>query len=168
VRLEESQDLVEAVELDRLAHEVGGAKPQTLACLGFVDHAGDRDDRDAERPDRAELEEVDPAHPRELDVEEDRVGALGLERGERRLGRVDDDGLVTELEEEIAEDLAEVDLVLDNQHPHRWHRSTIGWRAHDAPDAHEPAGARAILSARVEREGGASCRAFCPCSSSPR
>jgi len=42
------------------------------------------------------------AHCRKLDVEEDRVGALGLEPGERRFGRVDHDGMVPELEQEVA------------------------------------------------------------------
>ena len=123
VGLEEHQDLVQPVELDRLAHEVGRAELETLARLALVDDAGDCDDRNAEGADRTELEEVEPAHPGELDVEEDRVRALGLEPGERGLGGVDDDGLVAELEKIVAKDIAEVDLVLDHENPHRWQSS---------------------------------------------
>jgi len=160
VRLEEGQDLVQAVQLDRLAHEVGRAQLQTFARLALVDDAGDRDDRDAEVPDGTELEEVEPAHSGELDIEEDRVRSLGQELGER-LGGVDDDGLVAELEKKIAKDIAEVDLILDNQYPHRRQSSTIGAEPTTRQGA-RARDARAILGARVEREGGVSCRAICP------
>ena len=118
VRLEESQDLVESIELHGLAHEVGRAQLEALAGLALVDDAGDGDDGHAERAHRAELEEVEPAHARELDVEQDRVEALGLEAGERGFGRVDDQRVVAELDEKIAKHIAEVDLVFHNQHPH--------------------------------------------------
>src|SRR3989441_4899036 len=168
VRLEEGQDLVQAVQLDRLAHEVGRAQLQTLSRLAFVDDSGDRDDRDAEVPDGTELEEVEPAHSRKLDVEEGRVRALGQELGERGLGGVNDDGLVAELEKKIAKDIAEVDLILDNQYPHRRRQSsTIGAEPTTRQGA-RACDARAILGTRVEREGGVSCRAICPWSFLPR
>src|SRR2546426_8210509 len=126
VRLEEGQDLVQAVQLDRLAHEVGRGQLQTLSRLAFVDDSRDRDDRNAEVPDGTELEEVESAHSGKLDIEEDRVRSLGQELGERGLGGVNDDGLMAELEKKIAKDIAEVDLILDNQYPHRRQSSTIG------------------------------------------
>src|SRR3989441_11243414 len=76
VRLEEGQDLLQAVQLDRLAHEVGRAQLQTLSRLAFVDDSRDRDDRDAEVPDGTGLEEVEPAHSGKVDVEKDRVRSL--------------------------------------------------------------------------------------------
>src|SRR5207247_6532449 len=108
-----------SVQLDLLANEVRRAQLQALTRLALVHDPVDRDDRDAELADRTELQEVEAAHARELDVEQDRVGSLRLELGERRFGGVHDDRLVIELEQEVAEHIAEVDLVLDNQHPHR-------------------------------------------------
>src|SRR5439155_797992 len=118
VRLEEGQDLVQPIQLDGLAHEIGRAQLQALARLALVDDARDGHDRDAERPHRAELEEVEPAHTRQLDVEKNRVESFGLQRGQRGFGGMDDEGMVTELDEKIAEHIAEVDLVLDYEHPH--------------------------------------------------
>jgi hypothetical protein len=85
VWLEEGQDLVQAIELEGLAHEIGRAESQTLARMALVHDPGDRDDRNAERPDGPELEEVEPAHARELDVKEDRAEPLGLEVWPARL-----------------------------------------------------------------------------------
>src|SRR5262245_41568244 len=148
--LEEHEDLVQPVELDRLAHEVGGAEPETLPSLALVDDAGNRDDRNAEGADRAKLEEVEPTHPWKLDVEQDRVRAVGLEPDQRGLGGVDDHGMVAQLEKIIAEDVAEVDLVLDHENPHRWESSTIGADPTKAPGgALGPVKLRAILCARV-------------------
>src|SRR5215510_11533712 len=118
VWLQEGQDLVQPVELDGLAHEIRRAELEALTSLTLVDDARHGDDRDAERAHRAKLQEVEPAHARELDVEQNRVEALGLEAGEGGFGRVHDQRMVAELDEELAEDIAEVDLVLDNQHPH--------------------------------------------------
>src|SRR5262249_34263568 len=117
-RLQEGQDLVQPVELDGLANEIGRAELEALAGLALVDDPRDGDDRDTERAHRAKLEEVEPAHARQLDVEEDRVEALGPQAGEGGFRRVNDQRMVAELDEELAEDIAEVDLVLDNQHPH--------------------------------------------------
>ena len=118
VGLEEHQHFVQALQHHRLAHEVRGAEPQTLPRLGLVDDAGDRDDRDTEVSDRTQLQEVETAHTGELHVEEDGVRAVAREPGERGFGGVDDHGLVAELQQEVAEHIAEVDLVLDNQHSH--------------------------------------------------
>ncbi|MEK7714929.1 MAG: hypothetical protein AAB387_05695, partial [candidate division NC10 bacterium] len=63
-------------------------------------------------------EEVEPAHAGQMDVEDDRIRALGMELAQSRLGAAHDEGLMTELEEEIPEDVAEVRLVLYDQHPH--------------------------------------------------
>jgi len=56
-----------------------------------------------------------------------------------RLGGVDDDGLVTELEKIIAKDVAEVGLVLDHENPHRWQSSTTGAEPTKASAAAGPA-----------------------------
>jgi hypothetical protein len=55
--------------------------------------------------------------PGSLDIEQDRVEALGLEAGEGGLGRVHDQRVMAELDEKVAKHSAEVDLVLDHQHP---------------------------------------------------
>src|SRR5439155_1187865 len=118
VRLDDGEDLAEAVERDGLAHEVGRAQAQALARLALGRDARDGDDRHAELAHGAELEEVDSAHAGQVDVEDDRVGALGLELAERGFGAADDQRSVSELEEEISQKVAEARLVLDHQHSH--------------------------------------------------
>src|SRR4029450_127484 len=101
-------DLVQPVELHRLAHEIGGAQPETA-----------------------------------------RTGRSGRKST-------------------VAADVAEVDLVLDHENPHRWHSSTIGAEpAKPAAGRSAPRGA-CYTDAPGRSEGGKSCRATCPCSSSPR
>src|SRR4029453_3523280 len=101
-------DLVQPVELHRLAHEIGGAEPETA-----------------------------------------RIGRSGRKST-------------------VAEDVAEVDLVLDHENPHRWHSSTRGAEpATPAGGRSAPRGA-CYTEAPGRSEGGKSCRATCPCSSSPR
>src|SRR2546430_632250 len=64
VRLDEGEDLAEPVQRDGFAHEVGRAQVQALARLALGGDAGDGDDRHAELPHEAELEEVETAHAR--------------------------------------------------------------------------------------------------------
>ena len=64
------------------------------------------------------LHEVEPAHPGQAHVEEDRVGTLHAQGVERRLGRVRDQGLVPDLVEKLPEDLADRLIVVDNEDAH--------------------------------------------------
>src|SRR4029453_10406623 len=73
-----------------------------------------------------------------------------------------------ELEKIIAEDVAEVDLVLDHENPHRGHSSTIGAEPTKPAPCARPREAACYTVRPGRSEGGKSCRATCPCSSSPR
>src|SRR5207249_3032897 len=115
---EDRDDLGEQVERDGLAHEEGRAQAQALTGLALGRDTRDGDDRYAELAHEAELEEVEAAHARQMDVEDDRVGAFGLELAERGFGAPDHQRVVSEVEEEIAQQVAEVRLVLDHQHSH--------------------------------------------------
>src|SRR3989449_11223325 len=107
----------QAIERDGLADEVEGAALEALARLPLGGDAGDGDDGHPRVADRGELEEVESAHPGQADVEQDRVRLLAHELFERVLRARDGDGLVPEAGDEVAEDVAEGLLVLDDQHP---------------------------------------------------
>ena len=53
-----------------------------------------------------------------MDVEDDRVGTLGLELPEGGLGAAHDERGVTEFEEKVPEDVAEIGRVLYDEHSH--------------------------------------------------
>src|SRR5207245_7519023 len=95
VRLDDGEDLAEAVERDGLAHEVGRAQAQALARLALGRDARYGDDRHAELAHGAELEEVDTAHAGQVEVEDDRVGALGLAVDGRGFGAAEGESLVS-------------------------------------------------------------------------
>ena len=61
-----------------------------------------------------------------MDVEQIASGRSVWSLASAASARVDDQGLVAELDEEVAQDIAEVDLILDDQHAHRGQSSTIG------------------------------------------
>ena len=105
-RLEAREHLGQAPERDRLSHEVEGAEPQALLRLALVHPAGDHQGRDAQLANDRETQEIEPAHPGQADVEQDRVRTLRPERLERRFGAVHDEWLVADLAQKLLEDAA--------------------------------------------------------------
>lgn len=71
---------------------------------------------------RAELghvfQQLDPAGAGQRQVEKDHIGAGGGERALEILGAVGGDDLVTDAERDIAQEIADLGLVVDDQHPH--------------------------------------------------
>ena len=118
VRLQEGQHLVEPLEGDGLADEVERAEPQALAGLAFGGDPGDGDDGQRGLADRTELQEVETAHAGQVDVEDDRVGALALQGAEGGLRGLHHDRIVPHLREEVPEHFPERSFILDDEHPH--------------------------------------------------
>src|SRR5438477_511006 len=96
----------QALEGDRLSHDVEAAEPQALLRLALVHPAGDHQSRDAQLANDREIQEIEPAHPGQADVEQDRVRTLRSERVERRFGGVHDEWLVADLAQKLLEDAA--------------------------------------------------------------
>ena len=113
-RAEAPEHLFQALERHGLAEEVERPEREALLSLALRHPSRDHHDRHAQLADRLEPEEVEPAHPGQVDVEEDDVGGLGQQHVERGLGRVHDARLVADLREELLEDLAEVLVILDD------------------------------------------------------
>ena len=101
-----------------LRHEVECPEPQ--AHLGFVlgRNAGDDDNRHAGILDGTQLQEIEPTHAGEPEVEEDQVRAWCSEPLQGRFGRRDEFGLVAQAADEDLEELANGPVILDDQHPH--------------------------------------------------
>ena len=106
----------EAIERDRLVDEIEGTTLEALARLRLGGDARDGDDGHPRLLDRGELEEVEAAHAGQTDVEQDRIRLLAHEFLERVLRGRDGNGLVAEAGEEVAEDVADGLLVLDDHH----------------------------------------------------
>ena len=109
---------MQPLERHRLADEVERAEAQALAGLTLGGHAGHGDDRQARLAHGTQLQEVEAAHAGQVDVEDDRVRSIGLQLAERRLRASHEHGLVTELAQEVAKNLAQVGLVFDDQDAH--------------------------------------------------
>ena len=112
--LEARERLFQTLERDRLADEVERARPQALLGLRLGRPAGDHHDRHAHVANGVELQEIEPAHARQADVQEDGVGTRGFDRVERCFSRVRDDRLMADLVEELSEDLAQRWIVVDD------------------------------------------------------
>jgi hypothetical protein len=64
------------------------------------------------------LQEIEPAHAREPEVEQDQIGMLPLEPIQSRFGGEDQIRLMAELLEEVPEDASDRPVIFDDQHPH--------------------------------------------------
>src|SRR5689334_16122607 len=118
MRLQEHQHVMEAIERYRLPDEIQGTQAQAFPGLTLGHYARYGDDRQARFPNRSQLEKIEAAHAGKMDVEDDRVRAVGLQLAERGLRAAYDDGLVTELAQKVAKNVAQVDLVFDDQDAH--------------------------------------------------
>src|SRR5882724_1875173 len=115
------QDLTQPLERHGLADEVQGAELETRAGLYFGGDARDDDHRHLGVAHDRQAEELDPAHTREPDVEQDGVRSGARQRLEPGFRAPDDDGLIAELGDEVPEDLGQPLVVLDDQDPHGVH-----------------------------------------------
>ena len=106
------------VEDDRLTQVIDGAQAQAVAGLGLGEHPGDHHDGHAELTRALQLQEVEPAHPGQTDVEQHRARPRAAKHLARYLDRVGDDRLVADLLEVVAEDLTQAWIVLDDEHAH--------------------------------------------------
>jgi hypothetical protein len=118
VGLHDRQELVQALERNRLTDEVERAQAQAFARLSLGGDARDGHDRQAGLADGTQLQEIESAHAGQVDVEQDGVRKLALQRAQRRLGAAHDHRLVPYLCEEVAEDLAESVFILDDEDSH--------------------------------------------------
>src|SRR5262249_47767310 len=122
-RLQVGEDLAQTLERDGLLDEVQGAELQAGARFNLRGDARHDDHRHLGVADAREAQELDAAHAREPDVEQDRVGPGGGERLERAFRAADEGRLIAELADEIPEDLGEALVVFDDQHAHGGHHS---------------------------------------------
>ena len=118
VGLHDRQQLVEALERHRLADEVERAQAQAFASLGLGGDARDGHDGQPGLADGPQLQEIESAHAGQVDVEQDGVRKLALQRAQRSLGAAHDHSVVPYLGEEVAEDLAESVFILDDEDSH--------------------------------------------------
>src|SRR5207249_10804305 len=75
-RLENLENLSKTIERDGLRQEVEGPEPQAFLCVPLRRDSRDHHDRDAGVAHRTELEEVEAAHAREPEIEQDQIRAL--------------------------------------------------------------------------------------------
>src|SRR2546422_221330 len=116
--LEVCEDLAQPLERDRLPDEVQGAELETRARFHLGRDARDDDHGHLGVADARETEELDPAHPRQPHVEQDRVRSRARQCLERGFRASDDGGLIPQLADEVPEDLGQPLVVLDDQDPH--------------------------------------------------
>jgi hypothetical protein len=81
-------------------------------------HAGDRHDRDSRLARGLELQEVESADAREVDVQQRGVRKVHAHPGDRFFGRMRDDRLVAELAEKVPQDVGQRRVVFDNENSH--------------------------------------------------
>ena len=101
-----------------LADEIDGAQAQAFPGLALRGHAGDGHDGQARLAHGTELEEIEAREAGEMDIEDDGVGAVGLQRLQRRFRAPDEQGLVAQLQEKIAKHSPDVGLVIHHENPH--------------------------------------------------
>src|SRR5689334_24438 len=106
VGLEEHEDVMQSVERDRLADEIQGTQAQALARLALGRDARHGDDGDVGLADGTQLKEIEAAHAGELDIQDDRVRPFGRKLPQRGLGATNEHGLMPELAQKVAENLA--------------------------------------------------------------
>src|SRR5690349_12848764 len=104
MRLQEHQHVMEAIERYRLPDEIQRTQAQAFPGLTLGHYARYGDDRQARFPNRSQLEKIEAAHAGKMDVEDDRVRAVGLQ--------------LAELAQKVAKNVAQVDLVFDDQDAH--------------------------------------------------
>ena len=117
--LHHRQELVQALERHRLTDEVERAQAQAFARLESRWRTPEMATigRPASRHG-TQLQEIEPAHAGQVDVEQDGVRKLALQRAQRRLGAAHHHRLVPYLCEEVAEYLAERVFILDDEDSH--------------------------------------------------
>src|SRR5207249_4503997 len=117
----EGHEVVELLEVERLGDIREDAAGERLGRGSDVLIAGDHDDRDGDAESADLLEELEPAHPRHVHVEDDEVVPPSQEHHRRIgavVGRRDLVGVpVLELLEELLEHLDDRALVVDDQDP---------------------------------------------------
>ena len=117
MHLEKRQHVGQAVEPDRLAKKVDRPELQRLVGLGLGRDPRDDHDGDAAVAEGAEPEEIEPAHARQAQIEQDHVDRLALDEAQRLLGRERPHGLTAQLPHEVLEGREHAVLVLDHQDP---------------------------------------------------
>ena len=119
VRLHIADEIRQQLEGERFPREVEGPEPETLPHLRVRCHSRDPDDRSVRRRGTA-TQELQAVHARKADVEQDGIGRLALEGGQRGFGAVNKGRLMTELDDDLPEHLGHFHLVVDHEDPHRF------------------------------------------------
>jgi hypothetical protein len=117
----EGHEVVEVLEVERLGHIREDAAAQCLGGGPDVLVAGDHDDRDLDAEAADLPEELEPAHPGHVHVEDDEI-VLPAQEHDRRVGAVARDrdlvGVsMLELLEELRQHLDNRAFVVDDQNP---------------------------------------------------
>jgi hypothetical protein len=107
---------LDPVAVERLGEVVEGAAPHGVDHVGRVGGVARHDDDRQVAPELARLvEQLEAAHPGQLDVEDGEVEGLGLEQLERLLGAAGVGELVALRLEDPAHGAADVRLVVDDE-----------------------------------------------------
>jgi len=117
-RLEDLENLSKTIERDGLRQEVEGPEPQAFLCVPLGRDSRDHHDRDAGVAHRTELEEVEAAHAREPEIEQDQIRALDPKSRQRGFRRRREVRRVAELAGEVHQEPADIRVVFHDQDPH--------------------------------------------------
>ena len=156
---EVGQNLPQSLERDRLSDEIERAELEACARLHLGGDARDDHDRHLGVADDWQIQELHAAHAGQADIEEDRVRSRARQRLDRVLGAADDGRLIAELGDEVAEDLGQPLVVLDDQDPHRAHSSATPQKTGSGVSRTPKRSATAVCTRRAK---ATTSRAFAP------
>src|SRR2546426_12364590 len=118
LRLQGLEDALQVLEGDRLGDDLDRTEPQARLGLELARDAGHNDHGDAGVPNPRALEEVEPVHTGEPEVEQDQVGAVLIEAVERALRGEYQLRFMAELGEKNLQDAGYRPIGVPEQDPH--------------------------------------------------